>query len=57
MTTKDLRLEYKNETGNYPVEVWGIGVQEEDKSQMIALQEYVDWLETQILDYLNKYSK
>ena len=54
MTTKDLRLEFKNQTGNYPVEIWGIGVQEEDKSLMIGLQEYIDWLEEKLLHWENQ---
>jgi hypothetical protein len=46
MTKKHLRLEFKKETGKYPPTIWGIGVIEEtDKSKMIELQEYIEWLE------------
>jgi hypothetical protein len=48
MTEKDIHLEFKKETGEYPVTMYDDFI--EDPPQMTTILGYVHWLEQQIVD-------
>lgn len=49
MTKQDLKLEYKRTTGEYPINSDEIEVKACDAWAILEFQEYVDWLEDELI--------